>query len=67
MNKLKAIDNKLNYVTCPKMIDSLIYERKSVEINWKAKAEELRQEELRLEAEKEARQGLLNKLKRFFI
>lgn len=46
MNRLNAIDNALNNTTCPKMIDSLIYERKSTEVNWKAKTEEARQAEL---------------------
>lgn len=47
LNEIEAIDNKLNNVTCPKMIDSLIYERKATAVNWKAKTEEARQKELR--------------------
>jgi hypothetical protein len=65
MNRLQAIDNALNNTTCPKMIDKLIYERKSAEINWKAKAEELYHDNKRLEAEKEAKKGLLKKLKKW--
>lgn len=69
MNKvhlqLATLDNKINNTTCPSQLESLLYERKGLCTNWKAKAEEARQEYLRLEAEKEARLGLLEKLKRF--
>jgi hypothetical protein len=65
MNRLQAIDNALNNTTCPKMIDKLIYERKSAEINWKAKAIEAKEQLQMLEMEKEAKKGLLGKLKKW--
>ena len=63
MDNLDMIDNRLNNATCPKLIESLIYQRKGAEIEYPVIIEQLRQEELKLNAQKES---LLDKLKMWF-
>jgi len=63
MDNLDMIDNRLNNATCPKLIESLIYQRKGAEIDYPLWIKELYEEEEKLRVEKEAKLGLLEKLK----
>lgn len=65
-DRLDMVENKLSNTTCPEMLESLIYERKSICTNWKAKVEALRQEELkRLDTERK-QEGILKRFDRWF-
>ena len=63
MDNLDMIDNRLNNATCPKLIESLIYQRKGAEVDFTTQIKELYEEEERLRVEKEVKLGLLEKLK----
>lgn len=64
MNKLDAIDNRLNNATCPKLIESLIYERKAVDVDWKETAKVVKEQHDKIEEAKRRGEDWLERLRR---